>query len=137
MANIGIIENREYEATSLIFFLMNYILGWIGFLGQRIPSIEIVMNLHSRPLKVKSISLWKAFKKLTWGNFAYKVEKSKVQIDLALFSLFSFFMASITWLLIGTPRRYLPLLKICIYRCNFCSNYENWNANVIVLARYL
>ena len=60
----------------------------------------MVIYLWPPPLKQKSINLWRTLKSLSCGNFVYKVEKSNVEIDLALFLLFKLVIASITGLLL-------------------------------------
>ena len=53
----------------------------------------------------------KTLQSLSWGNFVYKLETSKLEIGLILFLLFSFFIVSVTCLLFYMSQ------KFCIDSC--------------------
>ena len=92
--------------------------------------------LHSPPSKQKSIKLLSTIRSLLCGNLLYKLDKSKVETDVAFLRLLSPFIATITGLLFCTTQKVLPPVKnlhSSLY-VSICLNNKR-KTDVIVLAK--
>ena len=86
--------------------------------------------------KQKSIKLLSAIRNLLCGNLVYKLEKSKVETEVAFFCILSPLIASITVLLFcATQKVLMPVknLHLSLYIC-ICLKNKQKN-DVIVLAK--
>ena len=91
---------------------------------QHALNLLIWMNLFSPPSKQNSIRWCNTIRSLLCGNLVHSVEKSKVEIELALFLSFSLLIASVIAYYSALPRRYLRLRKIYIYHCKIQFVYK-------------
>ena len=71
----------------------------------RVKYLLTVIYLFSLPLKHKSVKLLCTIRSLLRDNLVYKLEKSKIEIEVAVLRLSTLFIVSVTFYCSALPKK--------------------------------